>query len=99
MASSRIDHETGIVEITASGSLGYPVGTRFVVAGSPAALSFGYGQTWPDWCMRLVDPLPPWKGQASGTPNHELAEERLLEQLRSGEVHESLVAPPAQAAA
>jgi hypothetical protein len=99
MASSRIDHESGIVEITASGSLGYEVGRRFVVAGSAAALRFGYGQTWPDWCLRLVDPLPPWRGQTSGAPNHQLAEERLLEQLRSCELHPSLIEPPARAAA
>jgi hypothetical protein len=91
--------EDGVVEITASGSVGYPVGMRFVVAGSEASYRFGFGSTWPDWCMRLVDPLPPWRGQTSGTPNHELAEQRLLEQLRSGEVHESLVSEPGELAA
>jgi hypothetical protein len=49
--------------------------------------------------LRLLDPLPPWRGQTSGAPNHELAEQHLLEQLRSREVYESLVAEPGRLAA
>ena len=96
MASSR-QVEPGVFEVTTPGP-GLEVGQRFVVAGSEASYRFGFGSTWPDWCARLVDSLPPWRGQTSGFPNHELAERRLLEQLRSGEVHESLVEPPARAA-
>jgi hypothetical protein len=69
---------------------------RFVVAGSAAEARFGFGSSWPDWCLRLVEPLPPWRGQTSGTPNHEPAQERLLEQLRSRELHPSLIAEPGE---
>jgi hypothetical protein len=89
MPSSKIDHETGIVTITTPGRTS-SVGDRLFVWGSAATFGIGYA----DWVLRLVDPLPPWRGQTSGMPNHKLAEERLLEQLRSGEVHRSLVEVP-----
>jgi hypothetical protein len=92
--SSRIDHETGIVTITTPGLVS-TVGERLFVQGSAAS----YGIAPADWVLRLVDPLPPWRGQTSGTPNHELAQERLREHLLSGEVHESLVADPLEQAA
>jgi hypothetical protein len=93
MASSKIDHETGRVIVTTPASW-CEVGRELYVYGSAAAFGIAHA----DWVLRLLDPLPPWKGQTSGTPNHELAEERLLEQLRSGEVYPSLVERPAEAA-
>ena len=102
MCSSKIDHEAGIVTITTPDAYS-SVGDRFYVIGSAATYGIGYSS----WVLRLLDPLPPWRGQTSGTPNHELAQERLLESLQNGTVHpslaaeppESLVEPPAQAAA
>ncbi len=84
MCSSKIDHETGIVTITTPG-LAVSVGDRLYVWGSAATVGVSHA----DWILRLLDPLPPWQGQGSGAPNHELAEQALLEQLRSGELHES----------
>jgi hypothetical protein len=65
MCSSRIDHESGVVTITTPGA-GVSVGQRFYVPGSAATFGIRYS----DWVLRLLDPLPPWKGRTSGTPNH-----------------------------
>ena len=94
MASSRIDHESGEVVVTTPG-VACSVGDRFFIAGSAASFGIAYS----DWILRLVEPLPPWRGQTSGTPNHDLAQERLREQLRSGEVHPTLVEEPRELAA
>lgn len=84
----------GVVIVTTPGA-SCTVGDRFYVIGRGGEFSYGF----PDWLLRVIDPLPPWRGQTSGTPNHEPAQERLLEQLRSGEVHESLIEEPAAEAA
>jgi hypothetical protein len=86
--------EDGVVIVTTPGA-SCTVGDRFYVIGHGGEFAYSF----PDWLQRVISPLPPWKGQTSGLPNHELAEGRLREQLLSGEVHESLVADPlAQAA-
>jgi hypothetical protein len=88
-ASSKIDHETGIVTITTPGA-GSNVGDRLYVVGSGA--SWGIGCS--DWLLRLVTPHP-----SVGRANFEgidprPAAEAMLEQLRSRELHPSLVAEP-----
>jgi hypothetical protein len=91
MASSKIDHETGVVTITTPDAFS-ALGDRFYVLGSAQS----YGIRPSDWVLRLLEPLPPWKGQTSGQPNYGLAQERLLELLRSRELHPSLIAGPGE---
>jgi hypothetical protein len=86
--------EDGLVIVTTPGA-SCTVGDRFYVIGQGGEFPYSF----PDWLLRVVDPLPPWRGQTSGTPNHELAQERLRESLQNGTVHESLVPDPLEQAA
>jgi hypothetical protein len=77
--------EDGFVEITASGSAGYPVGMRFVVLGSGAS----YAIAPSDWVLRLVAGYPlnsgkPWGEGVDVRP----AYEALFEALASGSARE-----------
>jgi hypothetical protein len=91
VCSSRIDHETGIVVITTPACWA-EVGHRLFVLGSASS----YGVEYADWIERLLSPHPP---VSNGNAHHfgldtAAAEQRLLEQLRSGELHPSLVEAP-----
>jgi hypothetical protein len=94
MASSRIDHELGFVEITApGGSLAYPVGMRFIVNGGLAhALKLERelrraSLTFATYRARLCLPAA---ANAAVVPDP-----ARLEQAREmGLVHESLLEPP-----
>jgi hypothetical protein len=91
MASSKIDHESGIVTVTTPGA-GCSVGDRFYVMSHAATFGIAYS----DWVLRLVAPQTkggsgkPWGEGVDVRP----AEEALLESLRNGSVHPSLAAEP-----
>ena len=90
MASSRIT-EDGFVEITASGSLEYPVGMRFVVIGSSAT----YAIPPSDWIVRLIAGHP---SNGNGKPWGEgvdCAKAELALAIGLGLVHPSLTEEPA----
>jgi hypothetical protein len=89
MCSSRID-EHGVVTITASGDMRYPVGMTFAVVGSSA--DSGRDRAFGDYLARLTL-------SQSGRPWHEGVrvlppEGTLPEALAHGLVHESLVEEP-----
>ena len=97
MCSSRIDHELGVVEITApGGSLAYPVGMRFVVVGSlthermieVAIRRFSFAT----WAARLGLPA---SASAAVVPDPA----RMAQARDLGLVHESLLEPPLRDAA
>jgi hypothetical protein len=82
--------EDGFVEITASGSLGYPVGMRFVVLGSAAT----YAIRPADWVLRLISGHP---SNGNGKPWGEgvdCAKAELELAIALGLVHPSLVEEP-----
>lgn len=58
------------------------------------ASSATYGISHADWVLRLVQPAPPWSGRVDEV-DWRPAEQALLEQLRSGELHPALVTDPA----
>ena len=88
--SSRIDHETGVVTITAPVYATMPVGTHFFVVGSLA--DAGHDRAFHDWAARLLL-------SRAGNPRHEGVtvkppEGALPEAIAHGLVHESLIEEP-----
>jgi hypothetical protein len=92
MASSKIDHETGIVTITTPGA-GCSVGDRFYVVGHGGEFAY----TFPDWLQRIVTPHSQ-NGNAYNV-GVDSAEAELALAVRLGLVHESLVVEPGELAA
>jgi hypothetical protein len=92
--SSKIDHESGVVTITAPVYSTMPVGHRLRVTGFGLGLTTLLGQDFNDYCARLALSQPSnghaWgEGVAVQPPDG-----ALLEAIENGVVHRSLVAEP-----
>jgi hypothetical protein len=96
--SSRLDPETGVVTISAPCYSWAEVGRRLFVVGSEADRRFGYGCNWPDWVERLLTPRPQAGRAWNVGPDPRIADQALLEALRTRQVHPSLVEEPRVAA-
>jgi hypothetical protein len=92
LASSTIDHDSGRVVITASGSAGYPVGMTFYVIGSAAT----YAIPPADWAVRLLTSQPSnGHGRAYGVGVSSAKAEMELA-IAMGLIDPSLVEEPAE---
>jgi hypothetical protein len=93
VASSKLTDDGRCIVTTPDA--GYEVGDVFYVLGSGAT----YGIRPSDWVLRLLTSRPLPSGRAWGEGVSVLAaEETLLENLRNGSLHPSLVEEPREAA-